>query len=155
MGGSQLGKKEGRNFFVGTRGSKPLVPPSLGLPATRTRTAARHAGGPAPGEVWGKGASPGWRVGSCSWLRPPTRYPTDTLAPGVRARPKAKESFASQDTAELPPSAPPGNGRSEVKLICLQTLTGGWMPTAQLRGITIYVSWNYSSLHCIDALKKK
>lgn len=51
----------------------------------------------------------------------------------------------------LPPSAPPGNGWSEVKLICLQTVTEDWMPTAQLRGITIYVSWNCSSFHCIDA----
>lgn len=104
----------------------------------------------------GKGRLPGLEGGILLLASASQRLPTATVASCVPTRPKAEESSASQDTAELPPpSAPPGNGRSEVKLICLQTVTGGWMPTAQLRGITIYVSWNYSSFHCIESLKKK
>lgn len=53
------------------------------------------------------------------------------------------------------PSAPPGNGRSEVKLICLQTVTGGWMPTRPSSGESRFMFfWNYSSFHCIESLKK-
>lgn len=112
---------------------------------------------------FGKRAPPragGWDLAPGFGLPPPNQQPqwlpVYQRAPRRRNPLPARTLRNSPVPALLPrPSAPPGNGRSEVKLICLQTVTGGWMPTAQLRGITIYVSWNYSSFHCIESLKNK
>ena len=153
---SQLGKKEGRNFFVGTQGSKPLVPTQPGTACHEDTHSCPTRGRPGVSGGLGNGRLPGLEGGILLLAlasHPLTNSHSGSLCTSV---PQGGGILCQPGhCGTLPPSAPPGNGWSEVKLICLQTVTEDWMPTAQLRGITIYVSWNCSSFHCIDALKKK
>lgn len=58
--------------------------------------------------------------------------------------------FVGQDRADRPPCAPPRNCRSEVKLVCLQTVTGTWMPKAPAHG-KHDLCFLDQFFHCIDA----
>lgn len=89
--------------------------------ALRQRAPPRRGGG-----VVGKNLAPG--------LGPLTRHPAPTVVPRLAARSEAgaDQSFARRDRVDrppppppaAPPRAPPRNCRSEVKLICVLSVTG-------------------------------